>query len=80
MVTYREKTLDILSTHEHGHLVKSIELADTRPINCKMTSVDLLLGNDYYLDIAVSQKMEVLPGLILLCPKLGWILTGGVFY
>ena len=43
-----------------------------------MTSVELLLGNDYYLDIAMSQKMEVLLGLCLLSSKLGRILAWGV--
>ena len=49
----QRKTLDISSMSEFGHLVKSIELADTLPTNCKMTRVDLLLGNDYYLDIVL---------------------------
>ena len=63
---------------ELGHLVKSIALADTLPTNCEMTRVTLLLGNNYYLDIVLSQKMEVLPGLYLLSSKLGWILAGRV--
>ena len=40
------------------------------------SSVDILIGNDYYLDIIMSQRIEVQPGLYLLSSKLGWILTG----
>ena len=49
----QRKTLDISSMSEFGHLVKSIVLTDTLPTNCEITRVDLLLGNDYYLDIVL---------------------------
>ena len=60
------------------HLVKSIALADTLPTNCEMIRVNLLSANDYYLDMVLSQKIEVLLGLYLLSSKLGWILAGRV--
>ena len=60
------------------NLVKSIALADTLPTNCEMIRVDLLWANDYYLDMFLSQKIEVLLGLYLLSSKLGWILAGRV--
>ena len=63
---------------ELDHLVKGFQLADTLPTNCEMTSVDLLLGNDYYLDIFTSLKIEVLWGFYLLSSKLGWIIAGRV--
>ena len=72
----QRKTLDISSISELGLLVKSIALADTLPTNCEMTRVDLRLGNDYYLDKVLSQKMEMLLGIYLLSSKLGWILAG----
>ena len=52
----QRKTLDISSMSDLGLLVKSIALAYTLPTNCEMTRVDLRLGNDYYLDIVLSQK------------------------
>ena len=36
----------------------------------------MLVGNDYYQDIILPQKIEVQPGLYLLSSKLGWIVTG----
>ena len=72
----QRKTLDISSMSELDYLVKSIDLADILPSKAESTTIDLLLGNDYYLDIVMSQKMEVLPGLYLLSSKLGWILAG----
>ena len=40
------------------------------------SSVELLIGNDYYLDIILPQKIEVQAGLYMLGSKLGWILSG----
>ena len=59
-------------------LVSSLELADDIPKMLETSSVDILIeiGNDYYLDIIISQRIEVQPGLYLLSSKLGWILTG----
>ena len=59
-----------------GHLLKSIDLADSIPRDSEFSTVDLLLGNDYYLDVVLPQRMEVQPGLHLLGSKFGWILTG----
>ncbi|XP_052760015.1 uncharacterized protein LOC128202884 [Mya arenaria] len=72
----QRKTLNIKAMSDLDHLVNSVELADTIPRNCEMANVELLLGNDYYLDIVLSQKLEVTPGLYLLSSKLGWILAG----
>jgi hypothetical protein len=70
------KQLDF-TTHENWkHLVKSLDLADTIPNENEQTSIELLIGNDYYLDIIMSQRIEIEPGLYLLGSKLGWILTG----
>ena len=35
-----------------------------------------LIGNDYYLDIILPQKIEIQPGLYMLGSKLGRILSG----
>ena len=57
-------------------LVSSLDLADSIPRESESSSVELLIGNDYYLDIILSQKIEIQPGLYLLASKLAWILTG----
>ena len=36
----------------------------------------MLIGNDYYLDLVLSQRIEVAPGLYMLSSKLGWIPSG----
>ena len=59
-----------------GHLLKSIDIADSKPRDSEFSTIDLLLGNDYYLDVVLPQRMEVQPGLHLLGSKFGWILTG----
>ena len=68
MKLYSSKSID--------HLVKSLDMANSIPSETESSTVDLLIGNDYYLDIILIQKIEVQPGLYLLATKLGLILTG----
>ena len=65
------KTLD-----NWNYLWNEFSLADDLPTERETSSVELLIGNDYYLDIILPQKMEVQPGLYMLGSKLGWILSG----
>lgn len=74
--TVQRKAMKIRSSENLEHLVSSLDLADTIPRESESSSVELLIGNDYYLDIILSQKIEVQPGLYFLASKLGWILTG----
>ncbi|XP_070571138.1 uncharacterized protein [Ptychodera flava] len=57
-------------------LWKDIPLADSLPQETETSTIELLIGNDYYLDLILPQIVEVQPGLHLLGSKLGWILTG----
>ena len=59
-----------------SHLMKSFDLADTMPTEREHTNIDMLLGNDYYLDIIEPYRVQLKSGLFLLGSKLGWILTG----
>ena len=65
------KTLD-----NWNYLWNEFSLAGDLPTERETSSVELLIGNDYYLDIILPQKMEVQPGLYMLGSKLGWILSG----
>jgi hypothetical protein len=58
------------------YLWKDIPLADSLPREVEASTIELLIGNDYYLDLLLPQKIEVTPGLYLLGSRLGWILTG----
>ena len=61
------------------HIFNSVDLADTIPSSNEYSSVDLLIGNDFYLDIVLSPRIEIQSGLHLLSSKLGWtILTGRI--
>ena len=51
-------------------------LADSFPTEKEETTIELLKGNNYYLDFYLSKRVEVQPGLYMLASKLGWILTG----
>ena len=74
--TVQRNSINLCSSKNIEHLVKSLDLADTIPLETESSTVELLIGNDYYLDIILPQKIEVQPGLYLLSSKLGWILTG----
>lgn len=53
-------------------LTQNLSLADVLPTQKEVGTIELLIGNDYYLDT----KIQVQPGLYLLSSKLGWTLTG----
>ena len=74
--TVQRKTLKLFSSNNLDHLVRSLEKADTISSETELSTVEVLIGSDYYLDIILSKKIEVQPGLYLLTSKLGWILTG----
>ena len=65
-----------------GKLKKAVnvfDLAESIPYEEESSTIDILLGNDYYLDLVMctgEQRKEVSPGLYLILSKLGWILTG----
>lgn len=63
-----------LST-DANHLLQTVELADTIAKENEPCEVEMLLGNDYYLDLVLCQKIEIQPGLYLLSTKCGWMLT-----
>ena len=58
------------------YLWKDNALADTLPTEIESSTIDLLIGNDYYLDLILPQKVEIQQGLYMLGSKLGWILAG----
>ena len=58
------------------HLWNTENLADSFPTEKEETTIELLIGNDYYLDFILPQRVEVQSGLYMLASKLGWILTG----
>ena len=65
-----------LQKKEMLQLLQSVVLADTLPSKGENSSIEFLIGNDFYLDLILGQKVELQPGLYLLSSKLGWILSG----
>ncbi|XP_062614769.1 uncharacterized protein LOC134276539 [Saccostrea cucullata] len=57
-------------------LWKNLQLADTLPVNFENSTIDILIGNDYYLDLILPERIEIQKGFYLLASRLGWILTG----
>ncbi|XP_061165990.1 uncharacterized protein LOC133174913 [Saccostrea echinata] len=63
-------------TKQVQHQWKHLQFADTLPETAENSAIDILIGNDYYLDLILSEKIKVNQGLYLLSSKVGWILTG----
>ena len=68
--------IHIGSLQKGDHFLNQYDLADILPCKRESSTTDLLVVNDYYLDLVLSKKVEVQPGLYLLESKLGWILSG----
>ena len=56
---------------EHlDHFVRSLDMADTIPSETE-TTTELLIGNDYCLDIILSQTMK--SNLVFICFHQNWV-------
>lgn len=42
--------------------MRSVELADSIPSENEFSTIELLIGNDFYLDLVMSQRIKVHPG------------------
>ena len=56
--------------------LKQYKLADTIPVKKESCNIDLLIGNDYYVDIVSTKRIMLSDGLYLFGSKFGWILSG----
>ncbi|XP_053406426.1 uncharacterized protein LOC128559229 [Mercenaria mercenaria] len=74
--TIHRNQIKFHSPNKFAELTRNLSLADTIPTQNETIKIDLLIGNDFYLEIIRSEKIEVQPGLYLLSSCLGWILTG----
>ena len=50
------------------------KLADLLPYHAESSSIEMLIGNDYYFELLEPKKMDMSDGLFLFHSKLGWIL------
>ncbi|CAC5391495.1 unnamed protein product [Mytilus coruscus] len=58
------------------YVCNNLQLADTLPSSLASSTIEIFVGNDYYLDMILPQKIKIEQGLYLLNSKLEWILTG----
>ena len=72
----QRRPVNLKSIKNWEYLWTEFSLADDFPNVQETSSVELLIGNDYYLDIILPQKIEIQTGLYMLGSKLGWILAG----
>ena len=70
--------VDSVKLQSWAHCFSQLPLADPIPEHSEPCKIDMLLGNDYYLDIVKLERHEVQPGLFIMSSKLGWILSGRV--
>ena len=72
----QRRPVNLKSVKNWEYLWTEFSLADDFPNVRETSSAELLIGNDYYLDIILPQKIEIQPELYMLGSKLGWILSG----
>ena len=51
------------SLRKGDKFLDQFDLADTLPHQRESSTIDILVGNDYYLDLLLSRRVEVQPGL-----------------
>ena len=54
------------------------KLADLLPRQMESSTIEMLIGNDYYFELLQPRKIDLEEGLFLFYSKLGWILSGQV--
>lgn len=69
----QRRPVNLKSLDNWEYLWNEFSLADNSPSEKETSSMELLVGNNYYLDLILPQKEEVQPDLCMLGPKLGWI-------
>ena len=72
----QRRPINLKSLQNWDYLWKESVLADTLPNERESSTIELLIGNDYYLDLILPQKIEIQRGLYMLGSKLGWNLAG----
>ena len=72
----QRRPVNLQSLENWDYLWKESVLADTLPNERESSTIELLIGNDYYLDLILPRKIEIQRGLYMLGSKLGWILAG----
>ena len=72
----QRRPINLKSLQNWDYLWKECVLADTLPNERESSTIELLIGNDYYLDLILPQKIEIQRRLYMLGSKLGWISAG----
>ena len=72
-VPFKEEDLQFLK----GEFAEG-KLADSLPYHAESSSIEMLIGNDYYFELLEPKKMDMSGGLFLFHSKLGWVLGGRV--
>ena len=65
-----------INSKQFEPLLKEHQLPDTLPRELEVSTVDLLIRNDYYSELMLPERKKLSPGLYLLTSHLGWILSG----
>ena len=76
--TVQRKACKMRSFDNLDHLVRCLDMSDTIPSETETYPLELLRGKDCYLDIILSENIEILPGLYLLVSKLLTMCTSDV--
>ena len=65
-----------INSKQFEPLLKEHQLADSLSSALEVSTVELLLGNDYYIELILTERKNLSSGLYLLASQLRWILSG----
>ena len=57
-------------------LPRDIHIAETEYKASQTQGIDILIGNDYYLELVLPERHQLAPGFYALNTSLGWIFSG----
>ena len=57
-------------------IIRKYELPYILPKHTESSSIGILIGNDYYNDIMLTERLKIQEGLYIIKSKFGWMING----
>ena len=65
-----------IKTDNQFKIITKYEVAHTLPKHAQSSSVEILIGNDYYNDFMSTEKIKIHEGLHIIKSNFGWMVNG----
>ena len=65
-----------ITMNKYIEVCKDLMMADDLPDRDRQMKIDIFIGNDYYDEFIISEKIRIVDGLFLVDSSLGWMFSG----